>query len=641
MYLGFQGLRVLARVLPLWVARALGRGVGYLAYGLLGAQRRLTLHHLGYAFGSSLAPAQRRQVAHGVFLNLGQTAMEWLVLPRLSTDYLRRLITSEGTDHLRDALSKGRGAIVITAHLGNWELIAPYLRSLGFEGGVLARRLRYPEYESFLTRLRGARGVVTLARGSPKEVAQSLRANQVVGMLPDQDVDSLDGIFVEFFGHPAYTPVGPAALSVMTGAPLVPCFIIREGARFRLVIEPPVPAAEVADRTQALTALTRAWSAVVESYIRRYPDQWVWMHRRWKTRPPAPVSPQPAAVSSPAAHAPGEVHPTRPAVALLMGCLAVIGCLLGAASAGCGRPAQPGGAVQEEATAAPAATPGPDAAEHMSGFTLTGFEPDGTKRWILNGEGARVDGHVVTILRPDAVGYDPDRTAYLTAGAAQVNQTNRHVRMEHDVTIHTSDGLWLTTPVLHWIPDENQMATDAPVRIETDHMLLRGRGLAGRTQLKQATIARDVDLVLNPSDDDRPSGTGPKQVRITCDGPLTFDYEHHIATFDQNVHVQDPSGDLYADRLIAYLDEKTHTIRYAEAMGRVRIQQHQNTALSQRAIYEPAIGKITLAGRPSLLVYPSESDPAVQLPFGGLAPQTAQAGDTSLPAARGRTEATP
>ncbi|MDP3703919.1 MAG: LptA/OstA family protein, partial [Candidatus Omnitrophota bacterium] len=105
----------------------------------------------------------------------------------------------------------------------------------------------------------------------------------------------------------------------------------------------------------------------------------------------------------------------------------------------------------------------------------------------------------------------------------------------------------------------------------------------------------------------------------TCDGPLSFDYEHHIATFEQNVHVKDPNGDLYSDKLIAYLDQVTRTIRYAEAIGRVRIVQHQNTAHSDRAIYEPNIGKITLVGKPSLLVYPSESGESPTLSFGGLA----------------------
>jgi KDO2-lipid IV(A) lauroyltransferase len=547
-----------------------------------------------------------------VFLNLGQNMMEWLLLPKLSMGEIQRMITSQGVEHLRQALSQGNGAIIVTAHFGNWELIPLYLKSLGFEGGVLARRLRYPEYESFLITMRGARGVPTFARGSVKAVAKLLRANQIVGMLPDQDVDSLEGVFVNFFGHPAYTPLGPAALSLTTGAPILPCFIIREGARFRLVIEPSLYAPQTTDRTQAMRVLTQTWSDVVESYIRHYPDHWVWMHRRWKTQPNPAYSDQGSAVSPQR-----EGARIREPHAVLSWLLAA-GCwLLAAGLAGCGK--SPGAKVDQGAgTATSAAIPDPNAAQQMGGFTLTGYEENGAKRWELSGKGASMDGNIVTIHQPDAVGHDLERTAYLTASVAQVNQQDRHVRMEHEVTIHTSDGLWFSSPVLHWIPDQNQMATDAPVRIETDHMLLRGRGASGLTQLKHATIFQDIELVLNPSNHDLPGG-GSKQVTITCDGPLFFDYEHHVATFEQNVHVQDPSGDLYSDKLVAYLDQKTHTIRYAEAIGRVRIHQDQNTALSDRAIYEPAISKITLVGKPSLLIYASQGSEGTQLSFGGLA----------------------
>jgi len=267
----------------------------------------------------------------------------------------------------------------------------------------------------------------------------------------------------------------------------------------------------------------------------------------------------------------------------------------------------------------------------MSEFLLTGYQQNGDKKWELAGQGAHVDGNIVTVEHPKAIGYDVARTAYLTARVAQVNQHDRHVRMEQDVTIHTTDGLWLTSSVLHWIPDQNQMATDQPVRIETDHMLLRGRELRGLTQLKQATIFHDIELVLNPSDHE-PSNGQPRQVTITCDGPLGFDYGNNVATFEQNVHVKDPNGDLYSDKLVAYMDQQTHTIRYAEATGRVRILQNQNTATSERAIYEPAIGKITMVGKPSLLVFPSSGEPhGAALSFGGLVPSEKATSAAAVP----------
>ena len=621
MFLGFQGLHALGGLLPLGLARAAGRGVGALAYACLGAQRRLTEEHLRYAYGDSVEPAERRRIARAVFVNLGQTALEWMRLPRTSLETLSRWVTAEGVAHIREALAKGRGAIMVSGHFGNWELMPLYLKSLGFEGGVLARRLRKPEYESFLITMRERKGVTTLARDSLKDVARVLRANQIIGMMPDQDISSLEGVFIDFFGHPAYTPVGPAALALMTGAPIIPCFLIRDGARYRFVVEPPVAIPPTAGRAEAIAALTQAWSRVVETYIRRYPEQWVWMHRRWKTQPKEAASAKPPAASPAPAQGPGPA--VRPALAL-----AVAACSLWlvAALAGCGKPAKPSTAAPAVA-ADPATTPELDGAQEMRGFTLTGYEVDGSKHWEMHGQGANVEDGIVTIHHPDAVGYDLTRTAHLTASVANVRQSDRHVRLEHDVTIHTSDGLWLTSPILYWIPDQNQMATDQPVRVETDHMLIRGRGASGLTQLKHASILEDVEVVLNPTDEE-PAG-GPQHVTITCDGPLTFDYDNNIATFERNVHVRDPSGDLYSDKLIAYLNPDSHTIRYAEAVGQVRVTQAKNTALSERAVYEPAQGKITLVGRPSLLIYPDQprSSP---LAFGGL---VASAPDAKAPPA--------
>ena len=147
LYLGFQTLRALVRWLPFGLARAVGRHLGRLAYVVLPAQRRLTLAHLEFALGDALTSSQRRRIAQRVFMNLGQNVLEWLLLPRLSTKALQQLVISEGVDHVRQALAKGDGAIIVTAHFGNWEFIPLYLKSLGFDGAVLARRLRYPEYE--------------------------------------------------------------------------------------------------------------------------------------------------------------------------------------------------------------------------------------------------------------------------------------------------------------------------------------------------------------------------------------------------------------------------------------------------------------------------------------------------------------
>ena len=274
----------------------------------------------------------------------------------------------------------------------------------------------------------------------------------------------------------------------------------------------------------------------------------------------------------------------------------------------------------------------PTQVQQMDQFTIFGYAPDGAKRWELTGRGAVVEGELVTIQRPDAIGYDVaagatstsvarstqpgGRTTYLTATLAQVNQNSRRVRMEHEVTIHTSEGLWMSSPILYWLPDRDEMATDQPVRLETDHMLLRGIGATGQAGLKAAKLLQDIELVLNSSAEE-PPGEPVSHVIITCDGPLSFDYERNIAIFDTNVHVKDREGDLYSDKLVAYLDGSTRTIRYAEAMGHVRILNGPHTATSERAAYEPAKHKMTLLGAPSLLLYPDAEQapgtPAVPL----------------------------
>lgn len=589
MYLGFRGLRAIIRIMPMGLARALGRALGDLAYLALVGQRRLAIRHLEFALGPSLSPRECRGIARRMFRHLTLNAVEWFKLPGVSPAEIQRWVRAEGVEHLRQALSGGNGAIVVSGHFGNWELMPMYLAGQGFKGGVLARRLRYPEYEQFLIDTRGRFGVPTLARGSLKEVAAILRANQVVGMMPDQDISSLDGVFVDFLGHPAYTPVGPAALSVLAGAPIVPVFILRDGDAFRLVVEPAIRAPQGMDRKEAITALTQSWSDVVAGYIRRHPDHWVWMHRRWKTQPRAGD----AAAQAPAR---SRLQPVMAFGALLAAC----GLLL---AGGCG--------------GKPRAKK-PEPTQEMSTFQLTGYDEAGAKRWVLNGEGASVEDGIVSVVHPDGVGFEPDRKAFVTAVSAQVNQATRHVRLEQDVTIRTSDGLWFTSPLLHWMPDESRLATDAPVRLETDHMLVRGRGMTGQTVLKEATILRDVELVLNPADRDERGSPMPVQVVITCDGPLSFDYGASIAVFENNVHVKDPNGDLYSDKLVAYLDPKTRTIRYAEATGRVRIHKELNTAMSQKAVYEPRIGKITLVGKPSLLIYPEQGEGGSKVSIGGI-----------------------
>ncbi len=285
------GLFVIARsclpLLPFGVVQTIGKGLGTVAYGMLHHQRRVALEHLTLALGNRYAPAERRRIIRRMFQHLGMTGMEWLALPRLTAADVQRLVRVEGSEHVQQALQRGKGLIVLSAHVGNWEMLMAYFGLFGgFRGAAIARRLRYPEYEVWLRRMRESKHVETLDRDvGPKEMIRRLRANEGLGILADQDVDSIEGIFVDFFGRPAYTPTGPAALALTTGAAMLPAYIWREGRQFHLRVEEPIAIRDTGNRARDLREITEAWSRVTERMITAHPEQWVWMHRRWKTQP--------------------------------------------------------------------------------------------------------------------------------------------------------------------------------------------------------------------------------------------------------------------------------------------------------------------------------------------------------------------
>jgi KDO2-lipid IV(A) lauroyltransferase len=274
-------------ILPAPVARELGAWLGRLVYRCSSRERTRALEHLQLAFGRERSPQELERIARACFANLGRNACEFLSWPKLRLQTLERHLTIEGRAQLDRVLREpGRGVILLTAHLGNWEIIGAYLGLLGYRGGVVARHLRYPEYERWQIALRRRTHIETFVRDSSvKELLRRLRDNQCIGMLPDQDVDSVEGVFVNFFGRPAYTPTGPVTLAQATGAALLPVFCLRERGRFRIVFEEPVRLVSSGNTRQDLQENTARWSRIVEGYIRRYPEQWVWMHRRWKTQP--------------------------------------------------------------------------------------------------------------------------------------------------------------------------------------------------------------------------------------------------------------------------------------------------------------------------------------------------------------------
>ncbi len=282
--LGRWGLRLawgLFRWLPMGLAIRLGAGVGLLGYALVGRYRRVAIANLQRAF-PEWSPAQVRATAKRVFRNFGVSLAEFLKAPSMSREAIAKRIEVVGLEHLDSAFRQGKGVLLITGHFGNWELMARYLCLLGYPIWVIARDTDDPATTELVTMVRERSGYKVIPRGKAvHRVLRVLRQNEAVGILPDQNAGD---VFVEFFGQKAGSVAGPAVFHLRTGAPLVPLFNVRlPGDYHRIEILPPMQF-EPSENLQADSQrIMQALHDVLETYVRRYPDQWLWLHDRWKS----------------------------------------------------------------------------------------------------------------------------------------------------------------------------------------------------------------------------------------------------------------------------------------------------------------------------------------------------------------------
>jgi len=283
-YLG-RAVAFIFTITPIKIGLSIASALGTLAFYALPRYRKLTIDNLKSAFGNEKSDDELKNIAERVFQNLAKNTVELVNLPRFNKPVMDRFVGFRNRERLDAAYAKGKGVIVLTAHFGSWELMAAALRENNCPGVTIGRRIYFKKYDDFLNKLRRSRDVEVIYRDeSPRKMLKTLKKNWIVGIVADQDVDSVDGVFVNFFGRQAYTPSGPVALARASGAVLLPVFIIREGDGHTLAIDEPVELRDTGDKEADLIYNTQKWSNVVESYIRKYPEQWVWMHRRWKTQ---------------------------------------------------------------------------------------------------------------------------------------------------------------------------------------------------------------------------------------------------------------------------------------------------------------------------------------------------------------------
>ena len=270
--------------IPRPVALAIGGGLGTLAFWFSSKQRELACEHLQQSLTISDERCARR-IAKQCFQHLGKTIVEFMRFPRLGSKQIQRYVTFEGIEHVEQALAQGKGAIILTGHFGNWELLAASMSATVAPLTPIVRELRSPRLNALVSHYREKAGYATIDRDTGiRQALQCLRRNELLGIVADVDT-TVSGVYVDFFDRPAYTPYSPVAIALKTGAAILPTFIIRQpDGSHRAIIEPPLALKRTSTKEKDLVVNTQKFTKIIESYIRQYPAQWIWMHRRWKTQ---------------------------------------------------------------------------------------------------------------------------------------------------------------------------------------------------------------------------------------------------------------------------------------------------------------------------------------------------------------------
>ncbi|HJR60468.1 MAG TPA: lysophospholipid acyltransferase family protein [Vicinamibacterales bacterium] len=277
----------IVRLLPMTAVLATGSLLGRAFHTFDAGHRRLAVENLQHAFPRR-SRAECRHIARRMFEHFGRLLMVLLKFSTMTPKQMLSCVEFDGEERVRAAHAQGRGVLLFTGHFGFWEINA-LVHALVLEPmSVLARPLDNPLLHELLERVRRSTGNSVIYRqGAIRRVLRALAANQAVAVLIDQHMLSADAVYVDFFNRPAATTSALAALALKTGAPVVPVFALPlPGGRFRMVYEHPVepPALESED---AIHELTQRCTDVLEMYVRRYPDLWLWMHRRWRGVPAA------------------------------------------------------------------------------------------------------------------------------------------------------------------------------------------------------------------------------------------------------------------------------------------------------------------------------------------------------------------
>jgi len=272
----------LTRLLPLGLCRALGKAIGRLAYLLVPRLKRVGLDNLRLAYGDSLSPAEERRILVGAAENLGLVAVEFSRLPWLRTAKLDSLARLEGLEEV----DLSRSLLGITGHVANWEWGAAIMARFDYQVAAVVRPLDNPWLNALVDRTRRAGGIHTLPKDEAgRELFKLLREGWLLGLLADQSPRE-NGVPATFFGAPCWATIAPMMIALRAKVPVHPVSMVREpSGSYVLRFHPAIPLERTGDLRRDLLVNTQRFQDAIEAMVRAHPEQWLWFHRRWKTRP--------------------------------------------------------------------------------------------------------------------------------------------------------------------------------------------------------------------------------------------------------------------------------------------------------------------------------------------------------------------
>lgn len=285
-----RALRLVASavgLLPRIAARAVGAGIGAVAWTLLGGLRRVGMRNLELAFPEK-TEAERETILRGVFRSLGWQIGEFCEMRGYTAEQASKFIRYDGLEHYLAARAKGHGVLVLTGHLGAWELSSFYHSLMGYPMSLVIRRLDNPLVDEFVNRIRCLHGNRVIHKDDfARGLLTSMQRGETVGILMDTNMTPPQGVFVPYFGVEACTASGMARVALHSGAAVLPGFLVWEATERKYVLRfgEELELIRSGNTPRDIVENTALFTATIEAYVRRYPEQWLWVHRRWKTRP--------------------------------------------------------------------------------------------------------------------------------------------------------------------------------------------------------------------------------------------------------------------------------------------------------------------------------------------------------------------